>query len=78
MDDRLIHYQGYNESADMDSSMYPSMEVMIKMDTTNSEKPYFLCEYAHAMGNAIGNLKEYWDYIEYKSNRMIGGCIWDW
>ena len=48
------------------------------MDTTNSEKPYFLCEYAHAMGNAIGNLKEYWDYIEYKSNRMIGGCIWDW
>ena len=41
-------------------------------------KPFFLCEYAHAMGNAVGNLEEYWDYIEYKSNRMIGGCIWDW
>lgn len=30
------------------------------------------------MGNAIGNLDEYWDYIENHSCRMIGGCIWDW
>ena len=30
------------------------------------------------MGNAVGNLEEYWDYIEYHSDRMIGGCIWDW
>ena len=37
----------------------------------------FICEYAHAMGNAIGNLKEYWQKIE-ASNSCIGGCIWDW
>ena len=37
----------------------------------------FLSEYAHAMGNAVGNLKEYWDVME-NSNRTIGGCIWDW
>ena len=46
-------------------------------DRQNTDKPFFLCEYAHAMGNAIGNLPEYWDYIENHSNRMIGGCIWD-
>ena len=39
--------------------------------------PYFLCEYAHAMGNAVGNLQEYWDVIE-GSNSGMGGCIWDW
>ena len=78
LDSRPVHYEGQNEVADMDSQMYPSMESMIKRDQDGSAKPYFLCEYAHAMGNAIGNLAEYWDYIENKSERMIGGCIWDW
>lgn len=41
------------------------------------EKPLFVCEYAHAMGNAIGNLKEYWESIE-GSKATIGGAIWDW
>ena len=36
-----------------------------------------MCEYAHAMGNAIGNLQDYWDEIE-KGRNAIGGCIWDW
>ena len=58
--------------------MYPSIEAMIEQDRQPRDKPFFLCEYAHAMGNAVGNLEEYWDYIEYKSRRMIGGCIWDW
>ncbi|NDV60773.1 glycoside hydrolase family 2 TIM barrel-domain containing protein [Bacteroides sp. 519] len=78
IDDRPIHYEGMNDAADIDSRMYPSIEAMIKQDREPRNKPYFLCEYAHAMGNAIGNLEEYWDYIEFKSNRMIGGCIWDW
>ncbi|MBD5225007.1 MAG: DUF4981 domain-containing protein [Bacteroidales bacterium] len=78
LDDRLIHYEGMNDQADMDSRMYPSIESMIEQDRQNRGKPYFLCEYAHAMGNAIGNLEEYWDYIENHSERMIGGCIWDW
>lgn len=40
-------------------------------------KPFFLCEYAHAMGNAIGNFQEYWD-VFYKYDSLTGGCIWDW
>lgn len=40
-------------------------------------KPLFLCEYAHAMGNAIGNFQEYWDAI-YAYPALMGGCIWDW
>lgn len=75
---RPIHYQGRNNAADMDSQMYPSIDNMIIRDKEDTDKPYFLCEYAHAMGNAIGNLVEYWDYIENHSQRMIGGCIWDW
>lgn len=75
---RPVHYEGMNEIADMDSRMYPSIESMIEQDRQPNAKPFFLCEYAHAMGNAIGNLEEYWDYIENHSSRMIGGCIWDW
>ena len=78
MDPRPIHYEGQNEVADMDSQMYPSLDDMIARDRNGADKPYFLCEYAHAMGNAIGNLAEYWDYIENDSERMIGACIWDW
>ena len=78
IDDRPIHYESMNDQADIDSRMYPSIESMIEQDKQPRDKPYFLCEYAHAMGNAVGNLEEYWDYIEYHSNRMIGGCIWDW
>lgn len=74
---RLVHYEGMNEVADMDSRMYPSVSSMIESDKNGHQKPFFLCEYAHAMGNAVGNLKEYWDYIENHSARMIGGCIWD-
>ena len=78
LDNRIIHYEGMNQQADIDSRMYPSVPDMIRQDKQPSNKPFFLCEYAHAMGNAVGNLKEYWDYIENESVRMIGGCIWDW
>ncbi len=40
-------------------------------------KPFFLCEYAHAMGNAVGNFQEYWD-VFYAYDSLTGGCIWDW
>ncbi len=39
--------------------------------------PYFMCEYAHAMGNGPGGVKDYWDYI-YAHDNMIGGCVWEW
>lgn len=74
---RPVHYEGNSNYADMDSNMYPDIPRMIRTDRNGSDKPYFLCEYAHSMGNATGNLAEYWEYIE-NSERMIGACIWDW
>lgn len=40
-------------------------------------KPHVVCEYAHAMGNAIGNFKEYWETYE-RYPALVGGFIWDW
>ncbi len=40
-------------------------------------KCFFLCEYAHAMGNAVGNFQEYWD-VFYAHPSLSGGCIWEW
>ncbi len=75
---RPVHYEGKNEVADIDSHMYPDLARMAAFDQRDTDKPYFLCEYVHSMGNAPGNIAEYWDYIENKSQRMIGGCVWDW
>ncbi len=44
---------------------------------TNDNRPVLTSEYAHAMGNALGNFKEYWDEI-YSNQRMLGGFIWEW
>ena len=74
---RPIHYEGANNYMDMDSKMYPSIGYVKGQGRSNSTRPYLLCEYAHAMGNAVGNLPEYWEQIE-KYPRLIGGCIWDW
>lgn len=84
LDARPVHYEGsradkpYGGSrfSDFYSKMYPSMTWM-EQNTSNLDKPMFICEYAHAMGNAVGNLSEYWDVIEH-SNATIGGAIWDW
>lgn len=81
---RPVHYEGtrinrpYGGSrfSDFYSKMYPGQDWM-QQNTSGLEKPMFLCEYAHAMGNAVGNLAEYWDVIE-NSPDCIGGCIWDW
>ncbi len=86
---RPIHWQAGNDLADVDSEMYPSVEWLYKrgqlgegklnylQDKQYVGKPFFLCEYAHAMGNAMGNFKEYWDAF-YSSDSLIGGCVWDW
>ncbi|RLD08519.1 MAG: beta-galactosidase [Chlamydiae bacterium] len=74
---RFIHYERMNSVADIDSVMYPSVQNLINEGEKKSDKPFIMCEYAHAMGNAVGNLQEYWDAIE-KYDRLIGGCIWDW
>ncbi|MCO5262667.1 MAG: DUF4981 domain-containing protein [Lentimicrobium sp.] len=74
---RPIHYERYNEVADVVSVMYPDVEWFTNQGKKDDPKPFFMCEYAHAMGNAVGNLKEYWEAI-YTYPRLIGGCIWDW
>ena len=83
---RPIFYcnEDYNVSySDLHSNMYPTVYPIGDKQGASSKsngyngKPYFICEYAHAMGQAVGNLKEYWDVIE-KSTGIIGGCIWDW
>ncbi len=81
---RPVHYEGTrngkdyggNTYSDFYSKMYPSMDWMAR-NTSDLDKPMFLCEYAHAMGNAIGNLPEYMASMR-QSNATIGGCIWDW
>jgi beta-galactosidase len=75
---RPVHYEGNNAFADVDSHMYPDIPRMSRFDQETSNKPYILCEYVHSMGNAPGNIAEYWDYIENHSQRMIGACVWDW
>ena len=77
LDDRLIHYEGNMTYSDLGSSMYPTVSNVSGSSNGYAGKPYFICEYAHAMGQAVGNLQEYWDVIE-ASNGILGGCIWDW
>lgn len=74
---RPVHYERYNQVADVDSTMYPGVDELERIGRQKSEKPFFVCEYAHAMGNAVGNLGEYWEVFE-AHPRLIGGCIWDW
>lgn len=83
LDPRPIHYEGStnagaNYATDIWSKMYPELsDVEHNANNNWMQQPYFMCEYAHAMGNAVGNLQEYWDIIE-SSKYGIGGCIWDW
>ena len=63
---------------DIISPMYPSVERLVALAQDPAEtRPIIMCEYAHAMGNGPGSLKEYWDQIE-RFPRLQGGFIWDW
>ncbi len=80
LDSRFVHYEGAGSGtnySDLGSNMYPTVSSVRENRSGLNGKPYFICEYAHAMGQAVGNLKEYWDQIE-GSNGIIGACIWDW
>lgn len=74
---RPVHYERFNEVCDVVSVMYPSVDYIEKQGQSSDPRPFFICEYAHAMGNSVGNLDEYWRVIE-KYPRLIGACIWDW
>lgn len=83
---RPVHYEGgtsvttNHESGCLDivSVMYAPIEEMEKYLADEKEtRPYFQCEYSHAMGNSPGDLRDYVAEF-YKSDRFIGGCIWEW
>ena len=81
---RPVHYEGAVGRpkdpyyVDMMSRMYARIPQIVRMATDPVDnRPMVLCEYAHAMGNSVGNLKEYWDAIR-GHRRLIGGFIWDW
>ena len=78
---RLIHscdMDHTNGVTDMGSCMYPSVDGLNGTGANTRDKwPYFVCEYSHSMGNALGNFQEYMDTFE-RHPRLIGGCIWDW
>ena len=62
---------------DVYTPMYDFVHEMVDYATSNPEKPMVQAEYAHAMGNSIGNLQEYWDAI-YAHDALQGAHIWDW
>lgn len=64
-------------NTDIFCPMYAKIERMIKYAKEDGSKPLIQCEYAHAMGNSVGNLQDYWDVIE-SYEMMQGGFIWDW
>jgi beta-galactosidase len=72
-----IHYRQMNAAADMDSQTYPTPEWIINRAQQKADRPFLMNEYAHAMGNSVGNFQEYWDAIE-QYPALIGGFIWDW
>ncbi len=77
---RPVHYESAHDEpyVDMISTMYPSMERLAEMAEAEGEtRPFILCEYAHAMGNSPGNLKEYWEAID-RYPRLCGAFVWDW
>lgn len=77
---RLIHYEEDREAkvCDVFSTMYSSVEKMIGFgQLENQEKPHILCEFAHAMGNGPGGLKEYFEAFE-NHKRLQGGFVWEW
>lgn len=80
---RLIHCEDasraeMNDSPDVYSRMYPSVEKLESFATDNIHlQPVFMCEYSHAMGNGPGDVWQYWEKI-LQYPRLIGGCIWEW
>lgn len=56
---------------------YKARHISLEYEATLDDRPYFICEYAHAMGQGPGSTQDYWDVID-RSPRLIGGCVWEW
>ena len=83
---RPIHYESRNppyaatlSSFDIISTMYPTIDHIIELTTKDPTRPVIICEYAHSMGNGLGNFNKYWSlFDEEKYPRLQGGFTWDW
>ena len=80
---RLVHYEGlfhdrsYNDTSDMESQMYPSVESIKEFLAKDDSKPFICCEYTHAMGNSCGAMHKYTDLTDTEP-KYQGGFIWDY
>ena len=80
---RLVHYEGvfhdrrYNDTSDMESQMYTSVENIKKFLEKDRSKPFICCEYTHAMGNSCGAMHKYTDLTDTEPLYQ-GGFIWDY
>lgn len=76
---RPVQYEGGGEKgmSDIFCPMYARPWRLVQWVNQRPARPLILCEYAHAMGNSVGNLNGYWDLI-YKYDHLQGGFIWDW
>lgn len=81
--DRLVHYEGvrndrrYNDSSDIESQMYSTVDHIRRHLKRQKEKPFICCEYTHAMGNSCGAMHKYTDLTDTEP-RYQGGFIWDY
>jgi len=79
---RPVHYEGFgigkSNPADIDSRMYTNVPDVERIATdTSYHKPFYMCEYAHAMFNSMGAIGEYNDIFD-KYESLLGGAIWEW
>ncbi len=81
---RPIHYESKIPSYanvlsryDIISTMYPTLDDITRLMNEDPSRPVIICEYAHSMGNGLGNFRKYWDLF-YKYPRLQGGFTWDW
>ena len=74
----LAYEGGASSHSDVFNPMYTKpQEIVPYYEAKGAGRPFYLVEYAHALGNSVGNLQEYWDVIESRPN-FHGGFIWDW
>ncbi|MFB9864394.1 glycoside hydrolase family 2 TIM barrel-domain containing protein [Rufibacter immobilis] len=78
-DFRPVQYERaeWDYNTDMIVPQYPSPNWLSRYANSNPERPLIMSEYAHIMGNSLGNFQEYWDVIETQPN-LQGGFIWEW
>ncbi|MCC6095727.1 MAG: hypothetical protein LIV24_12005, partial [Eubacterium sp.] len=84
--DLPVHYESCihsrRQAYDVGSEMYPPVDKVHaagekrRKQTRLNDRPYFLCEYAHAMGVGPGNAEAYWEEI-YRYDNLMGGCVWE-